>query len=161
MGKSSVFKVCSLIIIIISLSFFNLGAKKIKEKDLIKNLSLKYREWLKLTKHIISDIEKKNFLLCAIDRDRDAFINMFWKMRDPTPGTRENEYKTEHIKRYNYANKYYKYGAGRPGNLTDMGMIHIILGEPLSKHKYDFDKAVVPVEIWTYSGDKRVGLPGQ
>ena len=73
---------------------------RIKEKDLPE----KYREWLKLTSYIILQQERDVFRQLTSDRDRDIFIQAFWKQRDPTPGTPQNEYKQEHLKRFIYAN---------------------------------------------------------
>jgi GWxTD domain-containing protein len=131
-------------------------AAKIKKKDLAD----KYRHWLDEVEYIITKEERGTFFKLTNDRDRDVFIRLFWNLRDPTPGTEVNEFKDEHFRRFQYANKYFKYGAPREGWKTDMGRIYIILGEPSSKEKYDMDNIVVPTEIWSYYGIKRPGLPG-
>ena len=133
----------------------------VSEKALIKNLSPTYKRWIDLVTYIIAKEERRAFLDCTNDRDREVLISMFWKMRDPTPGTKENEFKNEHIKRFNYANKYFKYGAGRPGWMTDRGKIHIILGKPASIDKYEMDSVVHDCQLWSYYGDKKLRLPGQ
>jgi GWxTD domain-containing protein len=76
------------------------------------------------------------------DRDGDIFIESFWKQRDPTPGTEENEFKTELIKRVTYANKEFHKGAFRDGWMTDTGRFYIILGPPNSKEDYDMRTGV-------------------
>src|SRR4030067_961509 len=81
----------------------------------IKDLSVKYRDWLDLVSYIISPVEKEVFLQLTSERDRDIFMETFWKQRDPTPGTPENEYREEHLKRWTYANKIYGRGTTRPG----------------------------------------------
>ena len=69
-----------------------LGAQeKIKEKD----LPSPYQDFLTLTRYIIKDKELDVFLQLQNNRERDAFIEMFWKIRDPTPGTPQNEYQEE------------------------------------------------------------------
>jgi GWxTD domain-containing protein len=70
------------------------------------------------------------------NRDRDIFIENFWKQRDPTPGTPQNEYRDEIIKRFNYSNKFFSRGTSREGWMTDMGRFYIILGKPASKHDF-------------------------
>jgi hypothetical protein len=75
-----------------------------------ENLSQKYKDWLKIVSYIILPQEKEIFLKLESDRDRDIFIEAFWKQRDPTPGTPENEFKEEHYRRFLYANEHFKEG---------------------------------------------------
>ena len=131
--------------------------KKLSTKELIKRLPKKYRDWLDLVYYIITPIEKKVFLQLTNNRDRDAFIKLFWEHRDPTPGTPENEFKEEHIKRFKYANKHFK--TTRPGWMTDMGKIYILLGPPNTHNNYDNEYGLYPIKIWGYYGDKSLGLP--
>ena len=131
------------------------SGQKIKEKDLPQ----RYREWLKLTRYIIRPEEKNVFMQLTNDRERDVFIETFWKQRDPTPGTPENEYKEEHIKRFNYANSYFRRSSAREGWMTDMGRFHIILGPPVSIERFEGSKGIYPVQVWYYYGDKEKGLP--
>jgi len=93
------------------------------------------------------------------DRDRDIFIESFWKQRDPTPGTPENEYKDGLVKRFNYANKEFHKGAPRDGWMTDMGKFYIILGPPNSKEEFEMRTDVYPCRVWYYYGDTAKGLP--
>jgi len=124
-----------------------------------KDLAPKYRDWLKLVDYIITDQEREVFLKLNRDSDREAFIETFWKMRDPTPGTPENEYKEEIVKRFEYANTNYKRGSSREGWQTDMGRIYIILGPPASIERLEGKTGIVPCQIWTYYGDVNKGLP--
>jgi len=129
--------------------------KKVNPKD----LSMKYQDWLKLTTYIITSKEKDVFLQLQNDRDRDLFIEAFWNHRDPTPGTPENEFKTEHLKRFQEASKRFRYGSTREGWQTDRGRIYIILGRPQSQTYYEGSTELYPAEIWSYYGDVNKGLP--
>lgn len=151
MNKS--FRVLFVIVIAGSLL---LPAQKMREKD----LSLKYQEWLKVVSYIIQPEERDVFLQLANDRERDIFIDTFWKQRDPTPGTPQNENKDEHMRRFIHANQRYGRSTPREGWMTDMGRIYIILGEPLGVETFDVS-GVYPAEVWTYYGDKTKGLPTQ
>lgn len=131
------------------------SAPKIKDKDLPE----RYREWLKLTSYIILQQERDVFRQLTSDRDRDIFIQAFWKQRDPTPGTAQNEYKQEHLKRFIYANTYLKRGSPREGWMTDMGRFHILLGPPSSIERFDSQKGIHPCQVWYYYGDKEKGFP--
>ena len=117
------------------------------------------RDFLQLVTYIITPSEKDVFDKLADDRDRDIFIESFWKFRDPTPGTPENEFREEHVRRFNYANTTLGRGAGRPGWMTDRGRFYIILGEPNSYDRYPNSIGLVPCEVWYYYTDSRKGLP--
>jgi len=123
------------------------------------SLDAEYKEWLNIVHYIITPDEKKVFLKLKNNRDRRSFINLFWKMRDPSKGTPENEYKDEHLKRYKYANRYYKHGSPLPGWKTARGKIHIILGPPVSREEITEQNGLYPVEIWEYFGGVEKGLP--
>ncbi|UCE43082.1 MAG: GWxTD domain-containing protein [Candidatus Aminicenantes bacterium] len=133
-----------------------LSGQRIREKD----LSAKYQDWLKLVSYIIQPEEKDVFLQLANDRERDIFIEAFWRQRDPTPGTPQNENKDEHTRRFIHANQRYGRSTPREGWMTDMGRIYIILGEPLSTEMFEVS-GIYPAEVWTYNGDRTKGLPTQ
>lgn len=118
-----------------------------------------YQEFLKLTSYNILPEEKEVLLKLRDDRERNLFIEAFWKQRDPTSGTPENEYKVEHIRRFNYANKYFSRGSTREGWMTDMGRIYIILGPPASIERFETTMGLYPTQVWYYYGDVRKGLP--
>lgn len=130
-----------------------------QEKVKVKDLMQRYRDWLDLTQYIIHPEEREVFLRLSSDRERDIFIETFWKQRDPTPGTPQNEYKDEHLRRFQYANKWFSYASSKPGWMTDRGRIYIILGEPVSKDRYPSNIGLYPCEVWSYYGDVSLGLP--
>jgi len=109
--------------------------------------------------YIITSKERDVFRKLETDKERDIFVEAFWKHRDPTPGTPQNEFKDEHYKRIKYANEYFGRGTPRPGWMTDQGRIHIILGPPRNIEDFDTISGVYPVKIWTYDGDPAYGLP--
>jgi len=123
----------------------------------VKGLDPLYQDFLKLAAYIISPKEKEVFLELATNRDRDIFIEDFWKLRDPTPGTPENEYKEEIARRFDHANK--RFSETRPGWMTDRGRIYMILGEPNSYDRYPGTSGIVPCEVWYYYTDGTKDLP--
>ncbi len=72
----------------------------------------------------------------------------FWKRRDPTPGTEENEAMDEHYRRVEYANE--RFTVFREGWKTDMGMVYIILGPPNDIERHPYPPGDKPYEIWYY-----------
>lgn len=125
-----------------------------------KDLPEQYRKWLEEEAiYIIRPKEKDIFLQLETDKEREIFIDAFWKQRDPTPGTPENEFKNEHYRRFNHANKFFGRETTRPGWMTDRGRIYIILGDPIDIDRYEGAEEHYPMEVWFYQGDTKLGLP--
>ena len=119
-----------------------------------------YKKWLEEeVVYIISNLEKQVFEKLQTDRERDLFIEAFWRQRDPSPGTTENEFKTEHFRRLNYANYYLGRQSPLPGWKTDRGRIYIILGEPNDIQHFESGQETYPAEVWFYQNKAEVGLP--
>jgi GWxTD domain-containing protein len=103
--------------------------QKKNAKSLRQELSKTYKRWLDQdVVWIITDEERKAFMMLSNDEERDNFIEAFWQRRDPTPDTAENEFKEEHYRRIAYANEHF--AAGIPGWKTDRGRIYIVFGPP-------------------------------
>ncbi len=128
------------------------------EKPKSPPLAEKYKQWLELVDYIITPDERRIFMHLTNDRDREAFTNIFWNQRDPNRGTPENEFKDEHVKRFQYANRYYGYTSPLPGWKTDRGRIHILLGPPAFRNEV-FNSYLYPIEIWEYYGEPGKGMP--
>lgn len=122
-----------------------------------RSLDQTYQDFFKLVDYIISPKEREVFLVLSDNRDRDIFIKDFWKIRDPTPGTPENEFKDEILKRFAHVNKYF--AAGRPGWTTDRGRVWMVLGEPRSYDRFPGTTGIVPCEVWYYYTDGTKNLP--
>jgi len=119
-----------------------------------------HRVWLEQdVVYIIAPQEKDVFLKLESDREREIFIEAFWKQRDPTLGTPTNEFKEEHYRRIAYANEYFGRETTRPGWQTDRGKVYIILGPPLDIGRHEGGSTVYPSRIWSYAGNLQYGLP--
>ncbi len=137
-----------------------LGTGQDKEDKARENTPQHFKDWLeKDVVYIITPKEKEIFLQLESDKERNIFINAFWKQRDPTPGTPQNEFKEEHYRRIAYANKYFGRGTTREGWQTDRGRIYIVLGPPLDIGRYEVESYVHPARIWTYEGKPEFGVP--
>lgn len=112
-----------------------------------------WKEWLREVEPIITKDEKDVFLSLKTEEDRTRFVNLFWKVRDPNPETRENEYKVEFYERLKYVNRHLG------GSRSDQGRIYMILGEPAERNNYGASGQVVECEVWTYYKEGRPGLP--
>ncbi len=124
------------------------------------DLPARYEQWLdKDAAYLIGPREKEVFLALKTDRERDLFVEAFWKQRDPTPGTERNEFREEHYRRLAYADSHFGRTGIKPGWKTDRGRVYIILGPPRQDLVYDAKSEVVPVEVWFYQGLSEPGLP--
>ena len=133
------------------------------DKDAVKEkLGGVYKKWLdEDVRWIITDEELSAFKKLTNNAERDSFIEDFWRRRDPTPDTAENEYKEEHYRRIAYANEHF--AAGMPGWRTDRGRIYIMYGKPDSidahpmggPYQRSADEGggqteTYPFEVWRY-----------
>ena len=129
-------------------------------KILTEDLPPKYKKWLEEeVVYIISSLEKDVFLQLETDRERELFIEAFWKHRDPTLGTPENEFITEHYRRIKYANRYFARAVPKPGWKTDRGRMYILLGEPTDIERFIGETQIYNTEVWFYQGLAKYGLP--
>src|SRR5207253_10071796 len=70
------------------------------------------------------------------DADAQAFIDLFWLRRDPTPSTSRNEFRDNFETAVRYADGHF--GAGRRrGALTDRGRTFLIYGAPATVKRSD------------------------
>lgn len=123
-------------------------------------LPARFDQWLnEEVVYIITKHEREVFLKLQTDRERDIFIEAFWKHRDPEPATPRNEYQEEHYKRFNYANSTFGRATPLPGWKTERGRIYILLGPPKNIEEFTNVNGVYPVVIWFYLGDESLGLP--
>ena len=114
-----------------------------------------YQNWLDQdVRYLITDQERSDFSRLTTDRERDAFVEAFWKRHDPMPGSAGNSFKEAHYQRLAYANS--NFAARLPGFKTDRGRIYILYGPPDNVQKH-FSAAradlAVPYswELWHYS----------
>ena len=115
--------------------------------------------WLKeFVVYLITDEERDIFERLPTLEQKLAFTERFWDIRDPTPGTRLNEYRREHMVRWATANR--RFSAGRPGWATDRGRVLIIMGPPnnLQRNPMGRDGSERASEVWTYNMADNINL---
>lgn len=133
-----------------------------QQKALRQELKGPYKKWLDQTaRWIITDQERNAFLGLSNDEERDAFIEQFWRRRNPDPESEDNTYREEVYRRIAYANEHY--AAGKPGWMTDRGHMYIAWGPPDSTDSHpsggQYDRpmeegggqtSTFPFETWHY-----------
>lgn len=136
-----------------------------------------YKSFFEKTRLIMTDEEIDIYEHLPDTESRRAFIEEFWKSRDPDTGSEENEARIEFENRVQYANKWFGtwYKSRRRMNwepaetdngwTADRGRIYIILGPPdeiylidgddthflpsgMSEDRWHYDDATM--EIWYY-----------
>lgn len=133
-----------------------------QQKELRQELKGPYKKWMDQdVRWIITDQEKKAFLGMSNDEERDAFIEQFWRRRNPDPESPDNSYREEVYRRIAYADDHF--AAGKPGWKTDRGHIYIAWGPPDSIDAHpaggQYNRPMqegggqtqtFPYEIWNY-----------
>jgi GWxTD domain-containing protein len=101
-----------------------------------------YYSFFEKTQLIMTKEEKEIYKRLPDKDSKEEFIKEFWEIRDPDPGTIENENKEEFETRMEYANTWFGVWNPRRGKLdlgaeekyrgwdSDRGRIYIILGPP-------------------------------
>ncbi|MDH4197054.1 MAG: GWxTD domain-containing protein, partial [Candidatus Aminicenantes bacterium] len=118
-----------------------------------------HKQWLEDVSPILSRVERDVFLKLQTDREREVFIRFFWRQRDPTPGTPENEFQKEYQDRVRYADQYFGFGSVKRGSQTERGFYYLLLGPPLERQLYTTMSQIWPQELWFYKGEEQYGLP--
>ncbi len=117
-----------------------------EEKALVEKLPEKYRWWLASVQLLVAPQEKKAFLELAKDYQRDAFIERFWKERDPFPGSARNEFRQDYESRITYAQELF-------GTLTDARTeVFLMNGPPVARIEVDCKPSFWPMEVWHFKG---------
>ena len=116
----------------------------------VEALPEKYRAWVESVQYIISDEEIRLFVEIEKDYQRDAFIERFWKVRDPYPETGRNEFRENFNIRLREAQQYFG------GRFDDRAKVLLTNGHPLNRIQINCKPLMVPMEVWYYDGSDTV-----
>jgi VWFA-related protein len=122
---------------------------------LVDDLEPRHREWLDSVQGLISEAEREYFLELRHDFRRDAFIEAFWRIRDPDPRTPVNELQ----RRFE---EYLAASGGLPPLGDPRALLYLLNGPPGRWTLPDgrpvsrcFSRSR-ELEIWFYGGSERV-----
>lgn len=131
-----------------------------------------YTKWIDEDVVYLADLrERAAFLRLTSDEERNRFIEQFWERRNPTPGSPENGFKTEHYRQLSEANRKFA-SKSLAGWRTDRGRIYILYGPPdeMESHPHGLPegngvrertlpsrKPDTPFEQWMYYSIKGIG----
>ncbi len=135
-------------------------AQKPSLEDIHNNLDVYLGRWAdEYVTYIMTGTERQVFSALVTPEEKLAFIDTFWRRRDPTPETPENEFRDQYAARFANANALFR--AGRPGWKTDRGRLYILLGPPtyIDRNPMGRTSTERPSEVWTYMGLQHPKLP--
>src|SRR4030042_2437172 len=89
-----------------------------------------WKTWLNEVEPIITKNERAVFKGLQTEEDRKRFQSLFWKVRDSTPGTPENDFMTEFCSRRRYAESRLE------GAQSARGRLNIILRKPAEAQNF-------------------------
>ncbi len=92
----------------------------------------------------------------ADDSTKDVWFRNYWKKRDPTPDTEENELKDEFYRRVAYASRHFAVPSmDKNGWNTDRGRIYLKYGRPSNIERRAGSFNSPSYEIWYYNQIER------
>ena len=101
--------------------------------------------------------EQAAFKALRSAEEREAFIDQFWRRRDPTPGTPANEFRDEYYRRIALANQRYSTATIR-GYKTDRGRVLVLFGRADEMETHTLGQpGGVPWEKWRYYAIEGIG----
>jgi len=122
------------------------------EKELVEYLPIGERQTYYALHYLMNKYQRKQFLLLETPEQRAAWIERFWKQLDPTPTTKKNERKIEHLRRVNEA--IVNYWRSKPPGWDRRGEILIRFGPPDYKERtwahIGYGDQRSPGVIWYY-----------
>jgi GWxTD domain-containing protein len=139
-----------ILLIILSLGVISCS---VKSKFVSSRAGGKYDEFYEKTRMLMSKSELQIYRHLPDEAARLDFIEEFWKKRDPTPETEENESKMEFDRRIEYVDRWFRerVGYGR-GWESDRGKIYLYLGPPDERYTYQEksrDRLGLPLTVIT------------
>jgi Ca-activated chloride channel family protein len=120
-----------------------------KQVELPADLPAEYRDWLLVVGPLISEREVEAFLELEKDYQRDAFIERFWRVRDPYPDTARNELRDAWESRLAQARQQF------PSLDEDRARIFLLNGAPAGMMEPRC-AALWPLQIWFYERSQRI-----
>jgi GWxTD domain-containing protein len=142
---------------------------KKRERKLRRELSDEDKVWLmEEVPDIITEDERRAFPELGTAEEREQFVEIFWRDRNPDPESPINPVREEHYRRLAYTDEHF--ASGVSGRKTDRGHIYIIWGPPdeIESHPTggSFDRPLeqgggttttYPWELWRYRHLEGVG----
>ena len=88
------------------------------------------REFLEEAHYLLDDPDQELRYAEATAGEQEAWLDRFWKDKDPTPLTAQNEERDRFRARVQYANDHFSIEGVVKGMLSDRGHVYVRFGEP-------------------------------
>lgn len=116
-----------------------------KKDPRLEQLPARFQQWLSTVEKLITKSEIEAFLEIEKDYQRDAFIEQFWKARDPYPQTNRNELRETWEARWRDAQEIF-------GDMRDArAQMYLVNGQPHGRVEVRCVD-LYPAEVWFYDG---------
>ncbi len=132
------------------LAFSALARLAAQEAPVVVDLPQRHREWLVEVAPLLSPAEQAIFVGLSKDYQRDAFIDRFWRARDPFPETSRNEFRDRWQANLQLARELYPLGADARARML------LFNGEPADKRPIQCADYLKPLEVWYYEGTPQI-----
>ncbi len=114
-------------------------------------LPLEFRQFLADVHFLITQEEREAFLEVTRDYQRRAWIDRFWRLRDPFPDSPRNDLKARWEERLHYVRQEFE------SPRSDRARMLLLNGEPDGRLDFQCTMVTWPIEIWFYAHNERVG----
>jgi Ca-activated chloride channel homolog len=121
-----------------------------QEPARLADLPPRYATWLDEVRPLITASEYALFLQLDEDYQREAFVDRFWRVRDPYPQTARNEMRERYEERVAYAR------ANFDGLEDDRAKILLVHGAPGREVQVRCTTTRMPAILWAYAGSDQV-----
>jgi GWxTD domain-containing protein len=142
------------------ISTFESAQKSLKDPGAVteepkgNGIAAAYKDWSEgPARFLLTASESEEFRRITDPIARSEFITKFWKDRDRTPETPENEFRDEFERRVAFADQYFVQGETR-GSYTDRGTVFVLLGAPaysIQKPMKTGDDTADPAALYLYT----------
>lgn len=153
MERKTVLALCMALAVAASLG---LGAASAQTPE---KLTADEQRWLEDVGPIMIPAERDVFLHLRTKTERDKFAVFFWRSRDDSPDTTENEFQKDYMARVAFADQNFGHDSPKRGSQTDRGFYYLLLGKPLERTRYATNSDIWPLELWFYKGAVEYGQP--
>lgn len=112
-----------------------------------------WEEAVDMLVHIADHDDLKSLRATPQEGRFEAFA-AFWRSKDPSPETEDNEWQEEYYRRIRHADLHFTTAFMR-GWRTDFGTVYVKYGEPDEVERFPFERGSKPYQLWHYYAQRR------
>ena len=112
-------------------------------------------------KWIMTPDEKAAWSALTSGAERAEFVEKFWEVRNPNPGSADNPARTTVDRRIAFADAYFQVDEKKRGSLTDPGMVFVLLGPPTRSGRKPIKAGEDPIDSDGMSNEAKWWMEGR